>query len=58
MSISHDITIYTTGKTVIEYKVYIDEGEMWTYDWSPIFTTLKDLDEYLSNKIEGYKKVY
>lgn len=39
-----------------KYNVYISiEPRIWQYNWSSDFSTLKQLEDYLKEKIEGYK---
>lgn len=56
--IEHEIKIYDNEETE-GYKVYIESNKrIFPYNWSNEFKTLKELDKHLSEKIEGYKRIY
>lgn len=35
-----------------EFKLYIDKANLWDYDWSPSFKTIKELVEHLNGVFE------
>lgn len=42
---------YKKGKTK-QLQIYIDKANLWKYDWSPSFKTIKELVEHLNEVFE------
>ena len=59
--LENEFSILSSGKEFTSYKVYIGGligKKIYTYSWSNSFTTIKELDKHLSEKIPNYKRVY